>query len=204
MGGPVVAPGQYTLIMRVENGTPMTKQVRIIRDPRADATDADVAAQVDLANRTVARITEANNGVRTIRSIKRQLDSVMPAMESNTAFKTLAARLRDSLSGVEDSLYQTKNRAGQDPLNFPIRLNNQLGGLNGFVQSGERRPTRQSYEVYDILSTRLAAELRRLNYAKTVMLPRVNASLKAAGQPEIVPTTDEPPAAPGGGRGGAQ
>ena len=42
----------------------------------------------------------------------------------------------------------------------------------------------------------------RLRYIETVMLPRVNASLKAAGQPEIVPTTDEPPATPGGGRGG--
>ena len=123
-------------------------------------------------------------------------------MESSTAFKTLAKNLRDSLSGVEDSLYQTKNRAGQDPLNFPIRLNDQLGGLNGFVQSGDRRPTKQSYEVYDILAARMATEMRRLRYAETVMLPRVNAALKAAGQKEIVPTTDEPPPAPGGGRAG--
>jgi hypothetical protein len=202
MGGPTIAPGQYTLIMRVNTNTPMTRQVRIIRDPRSDATDADVAAQTDLALKVVARLTEVNNGVRTIRSIKRQLDSLAPAMESNTAFKTLARRFRDSLSGVEDSLYQTKNRAGQDPLNFPIRLNDQWGGLNGFVQSGERRPTKQSYEVYDILAAKTAAEMRRLRYAETVMLPRINASLKAAGQPEIVPTTTEPPVASGGGRGG--
>jgi photosystem II stability/assembly factor-like uncharacterized protein len=201
MGGPLLAPGQYTLVMRVNNGTPTTKQVHIIRDPRADASDADVAAQTALALRTVARLTEVNNGVRTIRSIKRQLDSVMPAMENNNAFKTLARNLGDSLSGVEDSLYQTRNRAGQDPLNFPIRLNDQWGGLNGFVQSGERRPTKQSYEVYDILAAKTAIQMRRLRYIETVMLPRVNASLKTAGQPAIVPTTDEPPAPPGGGRG---
>jgi hypothetical protein len=200
--GALIAPGQYKLWMRINNGTPHSRDVRITRDPRADATDADVAAQTDLANRIVARVTEAHNGVRTIRSIKRQLDSVMPAMESNTPFKTLAKNFRDSLSGVEDSLYQTKNRAGQDPLNFPIRLNNQLASLNGFVQSGERRPTRQSYEIYDILAGKLAIEMRRLRYIETVMLPRVNASLKAAGQPEIVPTTAEPPAPTGGGRGG--
>jgi hypothetical protein len=128
----------------------------------------------------------------------------MPAMENNTAFKTLVKNFRDSLSSVEDSLYQTKNRAGQDPLNYPIRLNNQLGSLNGYVQSRETRPTKQSYEIYDILAGKLATEMRRLRYAETVMLPRVNASLKAAGQKEIVPTTDEPPAPPGaGGRGGA-
>ena len=204
MGGPLIAPGQYALVMRVGTNPPTTRQVRITRDPRADASDADVAAQTDLANRVVARLTETNNGVRTIRSIKRQLEAVMPAMESNDAFKTLAKTMTDSLSAVEDSLYQTKNRAGQDPLNFPIRLNDQLGGLNGFVQSGERRPTKQSYEVYEILAPKVAAELRRLRYIQTVMLPRVNASLKAAGQAEIVPTTDEPPAPPAGGRGGGQ
>jgi hypothetical protein len=124
-------------------------------------------------------------------------------MASNNAYKLLVKALRDSISSVEDSLYQTKNRAGQDPLNFPIRLNNQLGALNGFVQSGERRPTKQSYEIYDILAGKTAAEMRRLKYAETVMLPRVNAALKAAGQEPIVPTTDEPPVAPGsGGRGG--
>lgn len=202
MGGPLIAPGAYTLTMRVGSGTPTTKQVRIIRDARADASDADVAAQTELGLKVVARLTETNNGVRKIRSIKRQLDSLAPGMEGNVAFKTLAKNFTDSLSAVEDSLYQTKNRAGQDPLNFPIRLNDQLGGLNGFVQSGERRPTKQSYEVYDILAAKVAAEMRRLRYAETVMLPRVNAALKAAGKPEIVPTTDEPPAAPGGGRGG--
>src|SRR3954464_5717769 len=190
-------------MMRGATTPPMTRQVRITRDPRADATDADVQAQVTLANQIVARATEANNGVRTIRSIKRQLDARDTAMASNNAYKTLVKAFRDSLSTVEDSLYQTKNRAGQDPLNYPVRLNNQLGALNGFVQSGERRPTKQAYEVYDILSGKTATELRRLKYAETVMLPRVNAALKAAGQEAIVPTTDEPPAPPaGGGRGG--
>jgi photosystem II stability/assembly factor-like uncharacterized protein len=203
MGGPTIAPGQYRLMMRVDNNPPMSKEVRITRDPRADATDADVQAQVDLANKIVARTTEANNGVRTIRSIKRQLDARDTVMAGNNAWKTLVKPFRDSLSSVEDSLYQTKNRAGQDPLNFPIRLNNQLGALNGFVQSGERRPTRQSYEIYDILAGKTATEMRRLKYAETVMLPRVNAALKAAGQEPIVPTTDEPPVTPGGrGRGG--
>jgi photosystem II stability/assembly factor-like uncharacterized protein len=202
LGGPTLAPGAYTLIMRVGTNPPISRQVRITRDPRADATDADVAAQVELSQRIVARVTEANNGVRTIRSIKRQLEERMPAMESNNAFKSLAKAMTDSLNTVEDSLYQTKNRAGQDPLNFPIRLNNQLAALNGFVMSGERRPTKQSYEVYDILAPKLATELRRLRYVQTVMLPRVNASLKAAGQEAIVPTTDEPPAAPASGRGG--
>ena len=121
--------------------------------------------------------------MRTIRSIERQLEAKMPAMQNNTSFRTLASNFSDSLDAVEDSLYQTKNQAGQDPLNFPIRLNDQLGGLNGFVQSGERRPTRQSVEVYDILAGKVAAEMRRLRYATTVMLPRVNTACGRRDRP---------------------
>ena len=191
MGGPTIAPGKYLLTMRVGTKPPITRQVRITRDPRSDASDADVAEQVALALKVRDRLTETNDGVKTIRSIRRQLEAKMPAMDSSTAFKTLAKNLTDSLSAVEDSLYQTKNRAGQDPLNFPIRLNDQLGGLNGFVQAGERKPTKQSYDVYAILAPKVAIQMARLKYITGTMVPRVNRALKAAGQEEIVPTTVE-------------
>ena len=41
---------------------------------------------------------------------------------------------------VEEEVYNTKLRSGQDPLNFPIRLNNKIAALQGVVESsGERR-----------------------------------------------------------------
>ena len=39
------------------------------------------------------------------------------------------------MSTIEETLYQTQNESRQDPLNFPIRLNNKLGhlgSLSGF------------------------------------------------------------------------
>jgi len=30
---------------------------------------------------------------------------------------------------VEEDLYQVRNRSNQDPLNFPIKLNNQIAAL---------------------------------------------------------------------------
>ena len=32
---------------------------------------------------------------------------------------------------IEEALYQTKNQSNQDPLNYPIRLNNKLAALGG-------------------------------------------------------------------------
>jgi hypothetical protein len=109
-------------------------------------------------------------------------------------FAPSAKRFADSLLAVEDSLYQTKNQSGQDPRNFPIRLNNQLGGLMGFVTSSERRPAKPSYDVWAVLAPKTDGELARLERVITTPLPKVNVLLKAAGQPEIVRSKSKGPA----------
>jgi hypothetical protein len=104
----------------------------------------------------------------------------------------MAKTFEDQLNNVQDSLYQTRNQSGEDPLNFPIRINNQMAALLGFVASGERRPPKQSYDVFTVLDPKLQLELTR--YKRTMDgLAKLNAALKAAGLPEIVPSTAEPP-----------
>lgn len=48
---------------------------------------------------------------------------------------------------LEESLYQTKNRSNQDPLNFPVRLNNKLAYLNSISNKGDFPPTQSSYSI---------------------------------------------------------
>ena len=38
-------------------------------------------------------------------------------------------------------IFQVKNQSGQDPLNFPIRVNNRLAYLRKSVESGDGLPT---------------------------------------------------------------
>ncbi len=45
-----------------------------------------------------------------------------------------------------------KNRSGQDPLNFPIMLNNKIAALSGVIESADHKPTEQSYEVFNELA----------------------------------------------------
>jgi hypothetical protein len=98
------------------------------------------------------------------------------------------------LSSVEDSLYQTKNRSGQDPLNYPIRLNNKIAALAGVAGSAEARPTDQTVTVFKDLSAQLDVQLARMQRALRT-LPRINSILKSAGQPEIVPKIEADPGA---------
>src|SRR5204863_2285194 len=102
-----------------------------------------------------------------------------------SAYSALSSAFTTALSQVEDSLYQTKNRSGQDPLNHPIRLNNRIGALLGVVQSSDGRPTQQTYEVYKVVSTELTKDLDKLHRLMSTNLPKINAILRAAGLKEI-------------------
>ena len=63
---------------------------------------------------------------------------------------------------MEETLYQTKNQSNQDPLNFPIRVNNKLSWLAGVVSSAETAPTDQSVALYAELAGQIDAQLATL------------------------------------------
>ena len=198
-GAPAMAPGTYTVKMTAGNNAPITYTYEVKPDPRSTATVADLTEQTRFALQVRDKFTQANQGVIEIRNLKTDLKDREPKMTSNAAFGPLVKKFADSLSAVEDSIYQTKNQSGQDPLNFPIRLNDQIGGLMSFVMSGERRPPKQAYDVYGVLGPKLDVQQARLERIIATDLPKVNAMLKAAGQPEIKRSKKE-----AGGSGPAQ
>ncbi len=194
--GPVLAPGSYTIRLTVGSEKPVTQTLVVKRDPRSSATDADLVAQTQFALKLRDRMSEADDAVKKIRSIKEQLDDRAPRMSNVKEFASLQKLLTDSVSSVEDSVYQTKNKSGEDPLNFPVRLNNQIAALMGFVQSGDRKPPPQAYEVFNNLSPKLDTQIGRYDRSVKLYLDRINTLLKAAGLQPIVPTTVEGPAKP--------
>ena len=164
----------------------------MLRDPRAGASQADLDAQYAVLVQVRDKTSEANNAVRTIRNLKAQLaERRSKAGTRGATLEKLASSLTAQLSAVEEELYQVKNRSGQDPLNYPIRLNNQLAALAGVAGSTEARPTAQSYEVFKLLSAQLDTQLRRLSELLTGGLGGVNAELARLGLEKITPGTAE-------------
>ena len=83
-------------------------------------------------------------------------------------------------------LYQTKNQSSQDPLNFPIRLNNKLAALGSIVGSADAQPTEQSYTLYEELAAQIDAQLRQLNQVLTDDLKSFNALARSADIPFVI------------------
>jgi photosystem II stability/assembly factor-like uncharacterized protein len=185
--GPLVPPGNYKVRMSVGGTTLATESFRILPDPRIKATLADWDEQARVALQIRDRFSEANDAVKDIRRVKAELAdraAKLPAAQQG-AYAALSAAFSTAISQVEDSLYQTKNRSGQDPLNYPIRLNNRIGALLGVVSSSDGRPTQQTYEVYKVVSLELARELTKLHQLMGTNLAKINAILRAAGLKEI-------------------
>jgi hypothetical protein len=86
-----------------------------------------------------------------------------------------------TLTNVEEALYQTKNRSPQDPLNYPVRLNDKLANLMGLHVEGDFPPTRQSVEVRDYLFGQVETALAKWEGIKQRDLPELNRLVRASG-----------------------
>ena len=173
--GPRAVPGDYSVRLRLENAQPFTQRFRINLDPRAPGvTVADLQAQFELAMQVRNRFSEANEGVVRIRNVKSQIDDRVQKSNNDPKMADMARQLKEKLSNVEVELYQVRNQSSQDPLNYPIKLNNKLGALMGAVEGVEGKPTAQSYEVFKDLSARLDQQINWLNTIFNVDIARFN------------------------------
>ncbi|GAC1415237.1 MAG: hypothetical protein NVSMB53_13680 [Gemmatimonadaceae bacterium] len=198
ISGPVALPGRYSVRLNV-NGQSYTQPLMIVKDPRSPATDADLKEQFDFLMRIRDKTSQANDAVKTIRNVKAQVADRakrMPAGQTG-AFGRVTGDLSTRLSAIEGEIYQVRNQSSQDPLNYPIKLNNKIAALAGVVGGTDAKPTSQSYTVYNDLSAELDRQLSALRDA-LVVLPTINATLKAAGLPPIVPSTAEMRPSPAG------
>ena len=153
--GPLAMPGTYRVRLTVGNQV-FTQPFEIRLDPRLKGvTPADVQEQFRLAMKLRDQTSKANDAVIQIRTLKEKL-AKQPA---DPATK----KLLDRLSIIEENLYQIRNQSGQDPLNFPIKLNNRLAALWRSVETGDARPTAGSYQVYNELSADLTKQLTELS-----------------------------------------
>jgi photosystem II stability/assembly factor-like uncharacterized protein len=190
--GPVAPPGVYSVRLTV-NGEAQTQTFRVRKDPRSTSTDADIAEQFRLLIAIRDKTTEANNAVRMVRNMRWNVGDRTGKLTGaqQAEFKSLADGMMGELTKAEQEAYQTKNESNQDPLNFPIRLNNEIAGVASYVGQGEYRPTKQAYEVFNLLSRELDVQLKAIKQSMDGNLPKLNAILRAAGLQELKPSTEE-------------
>ena len=186
VAGPKVSPGRYQVKLTVD-GAALTKDFEVKADPRLTTTPADYAKQLEFGLKIRDKLTETHNAILQIRDVRKQVEDLLKRV--GTQSKTIndaGTALNKKLTMIEETLYQTKNQSNQDPLNYPIRLNNKLAALGGVVSSADAAPTTQSYAVYDELVAAIDAELAKLAQTIKTDVPAFNQIVRDQNIPAVV------------------
>ena len=174
--GPKAPPGTYEARVTV-NGITKSAKFNVKMDPRLEGvTEQDLREQFQLASQIRDRTSAANEAVIQIRHIRDQIDDRLEKT-NDRRIRKMSSDLMGNLTKIEEALYQTKNESGQDPLNFPIRLNNRLASLRRSVENGDAKPTEGAYKVFGELSAELDGHLEALDGELTQRLNPLNSRL---------------------------
>ena len=178
--GPTAPPGTYQVRMTADGAT-QTKPLVVKRNPLfTDVTDADLQEQFALSMEIRDKVSEANTAVIRIRAIKRDVADRL-TKSPDAKLKEAGDRLTKNISAIEEEIYQVRNQSGQDPLNFPIKINNRLASLMGIVSAGDGKPIANARPIFTDLVAELKVQTDRLQRAVATDLAAFNTEARRVG-----------------------
>jgi photosystem II stability/assembly factor-like uncharacterized protein len=183
---PALPPGRY--VVRYEaDGVARTAPLVIEPHPHVPGvTAADLRAQYAFSRAVRDKVTEANRAVVAIRRVKAQVAERLDR-SNDVTLKTAGDRLVGAAAAIEESIYQVRNRSNQDPLNFPIKVNNRLATLLSMAEAGDGRPNAGMREIFETLSAELKGYTDRLEVVWKSELAAFNAEAQRLGMPRADP-----------------
>ena len=165
LNAPKAVPGNYKVVLSVADEN-YTQSFDIVSNPNSETDVAGMQKQFDFITDINETVDNAHKSIKKIRAINKQLTSFQEQYKDDDRVEELkekAKKLSEDFSEIEKALYQTQNKSGQDPLNFPIKLTNKLGHLNSLVGMGDFPPTKQDIAVKEELTQKINSELEKFN-----------------------------------------
>ncbi|HUS86270.1 MAG TPA: hypothetical protein VMW76_03435 [Bacteroidales bacterium] len=182
LNGPGAVPGKYSVRMVVNNDS-TEYEFELLPNSLSSSSVSDQAEQFKFLIEVRDKLTETHQAILDIRDLRKDLISVEDKLDKSQHADILKTTevLKKRITAIEEALYQTKNRSGQDPLNYPIRLGNKLAALNGVAGTGDYKPTDQAYEVRNQLVEKIDVQLDRFYSIRENDIPELNSVLKEKG-----------------------
>lgn len=163
--GPFAMPGKYKAKLMV-NDQPVETEFEILKDPRTGSTLADINEQFDFLMQVRDKLSETHKAIKKIRTAREQINRVTSPLKGKDEMKDitdLGKTILDDIKKIEETLYQTKNKSNQDPLNYPVRLNNKLAALASEAGRSDFKLTEQVKAVYQEVTGKIDEQLKTLD-----------------------------------------
>jgi photosystem II stability/assembly factor-like uncharacterized protein len=185
-GGIKAAPGQYYAKVKTGKDS-MEVPFTILGDPNYKITQADYEEQFSFLTKAKDKFNEVQKAIRDIRTLRSQINDFTgrAGKDLPKELKQYADSINKQMTTIEETLYQTKSKSGQDVLNYPIRLNDKISGVFDAANSGTQAPSKQVKEVYAELSRQVDAEIAKLKRIKEVDIPQLNQLIREKAMPVI-------------------
>ncbi|HLP27380.1 MAG TPA: hypothetical protein VK147_01990, partial [Candidatus Didemnitutus sp.] len=193
--GPLSTPGMYTAQYSLGADT-QTVNFEIRMDPRLTTSTVDLQAQFDLHQKINTKLSDVHKAIKRLREVRSSINATSTRWKDldTTLTKdvtTLSKKITDSLTSIENTLVQTKAKAFQDLLNYPVMLNNKIASLSSVASSADRRPTQQTYDLFEILSKDADVQLSALKAIEETLIAELNIAVKALDLPAIPKPTQK-------------
>ena len=160
MEGPIAPPGDYRVQLTIGD-TIYSEPFQIVKDPRIAASQEDLQSQFDLLIMVRDTIQETNTAVTQVREVRRRIEEWEISSLQTAEFSAAASSIKDNLSSIEKEIVPILGPNPQKPP--PTRLGPKLASLSEVIASADYQPTRQSFEVFHLLSAGVQQQLDRLD-----------------------------------------
>ena len=187
--GPYAVPGNYRVRMFCGDSLIGVQPFTIVADPRNPFTTADLQQQFDLAMQVHHKLNEVGRATKQIAFIRNQLNTYLADTEDSVevrAARIMVKPIIDSLTKIEEALYNPKIRANQDDLRFPMRLEEKLGGLNAAILSADAKPTASMQASFTSLKSRIDPLLSKLKALIAIDISKFNELAKSKQRIQVV------------------
>jgi hypothetical protein len=184
--GIVAAPGAYYASVKVGQDSVEVPFV-IKANPSYKTTVAEYEQQFAFLKTVQEKFNDTQKAIKDIRALRTQINSFigLQGKDAPKEIKSMSDSINKQLTAIEETLYQTKAKSGQDVLNYPIRLNDKLSGVFDVANSGNFAPSKQSREVYADIAAQIDVQLSKLKTIKEKDITAFNELIRQKALPVI-------------------
>jgi photosystem II stability/assembly factor-like uncharacterized protein len=183
--GPVAAPGQYRVVLRVD-GAEQNVPLEVAMDPRAPVDAASLAAAHELSREIQSLLERHYSGAAETEYVSERVNKLRTEQSTN-------ANVVSALDGFDKRLAPLNTGAGDraDDLNLKA-IGGVLRSVATDVEATDRTPTEPQRKVVAETAARLDRALASWTTLRDNDLPRLNAALTSAGlAPIAIPPLDK-------------
>ncbi len=156
--GPKAVPGTYKVKLTKGEDTQI-QSFEVLKDPRWKTISVnDLQEQFDLQVKAGEKFSLSHKLIKKVRDIREQVKNISSRAGKagfSKDIKTAAEKLEKKLDSLEEDLIQTKNESDQDPINYQVKLDNQLAYLYSAVHSQDSKPTQAIFDRFKDLNEQL-------------------------------------------------